>query len=234
MAAEAADFAAASLKRLLAGNEEIRLLAATGSSQLAFLGYLVSKPGIDWNRVELFHLDEYVGIGEDHPASFSRYIRERIIGPAGIKKFHLLDGKADPETVVDQVSEEITRAPVHLAFAGIGENGHLAFNDPPADFESKQAYAVLPLDLKCRRQQVGEGWFKSLEEVPCSAISITIPQLLKTGEIICVVPDERKSEAVGAALEGPVTPGVPASALQKHANTTIFLDSRSSRLLNGR
>ena len=231
MAFEAANFAAFSLKRLLAHHEQVRLLAATGASQMVFLSRLVSESGIDWDRVELFHLDEYVGFGEDHPASFARYIRERIIQPAGIQKFHLLDGAADPESVVREMSEEITRAPIHLAFAGIGENGHLAFNDPPADFDTQQAYSVVKLDTKCRQQQVGEGWFTSLAEVPQSAISITVPQLLKSEEIICVVPDGRKAEAVQAALQGPVTPDVPASALQGHAAAAIFLDSASSRFL---
>jgi glucosamine-6-phosphate deaminase len=234
LAEAAADFAFASLKRLLSQHQEVRLLAATGASQLLFLKKLTARSGLDWGRIELFHLDEYAGLGETHPASFARYIREQIILPTGISKFHLLDGLKDTAVAVNEISQEIRRAPVQLAFAGIGENGHLAFNDPPADFETQEAYAIVTLDEKCRQQQVGEGWFESLEEVPRTAISISVPQLLKSAEIISVVPDARKAQAVKAALEGPITPRVPASALQQHPKTAIFLNAGSASLLGTR
>ena len=231
MAREAAAFAADSLRRLLTANDSVRLLAATGASQLQFLQHLVQHPGIAWDRVELFHLDEYIGIGESHPASFARYIRERLIEPTGIRRYLLLDGTGDPAAVAAEASQALRRAPIHLAFAGIGENAHLAFNDPPADFKSQEAYAIVPLDERCRQQQVGEGWFASLDDVPRTALSITVPQLLQACEVVSVVPDARKAEAVRAALQGPVTPDVPASALQNHPATHVFLDIESGRSL---
>jgi glucosamine-6-phosphate deaminase len=232
MASAAANHAVASLQRLLERQNTVRLLAATGASQLEFLGRLTSNASLDWRRVELFHLDEYVGLGPDHPASFARYIKERIIDPTGIQRYHLLDGTRDPRQVAAEMGLEINATPADLAFAGIGENGHLAFNDPPADFETQDAYLVVDLDAACRKQQVGEGWFTSVEQVPKQAISISIPQLLKAKEILCIVPDRRKAPAVKACLEGPMSPMAPASALRVHPNTTIFLDAESASLLN--
>jgi glucosamine-6-phosphate deaminase len=232
MASAAADHAAGSLRRLLEKQDTVRLLAATGASQLEFLNRLTSSPSIEWRRIELFHLDEYVGVGPDHPASFARYIKERIIDRTGIQRYHLLDGTRDPHQVATEMGREINTAPVDIAFAGIGENGHLAFNDPPADFEAQHAYLVVNLDEACRKQQVGEGWFASVEKVPTRAISISIPQLLKAKEILCIVPDRRKAPAVKACLEGPMSPMAPASALRVHPNTTIFLDADSASLLN--
>ena len=231
MASAAANHAAGSLRGLLGKQDTVRLLAATGASQLEFLDLLTSNTSIDWRRVELFHLDEYVGIGPGHPASFARYIKERIIDRTGIQRFHLLDGTRDPHQVAAETGREINAAPVDLAFAGIGENGHLAFNDPPADFETQDAFLVLQLDEACRKQQVGEGWFPSIDEVPHQAISISIPQLLKAKEILCIVPDRRKAPAVKACLEGPMSRMAPASALRVHPNTTIFLDADSASLL---
>lgn len=233
LAHAAAEHAADSLKRLLRDFTTVRLLAATGASQLEFLSALTKEPGVDWTRVELFHLDEYVGIGHDHPASFARYIKERIIDPLGIVKFHLLDGLRDPYEMADEMSDELASAPVQLAFCGIGENGHLAFNDPPADFEATDPYIVVDLDEACRRQQAGEGWFSSLDEVPKRAISISILWLLKSAEILCVVPDRRKAKAVKACLEGPLSPLAPASILRVHPNAHIFLDVESAELLEG-
>jgi glucosamine-6-phosphate deaminase len=232
MASAAADHAADSLQRLLEEQDRVRLLAATGASQLEFLERLTSSTLINWRRVEIFHLDEYVGIGSDHPASFARYIKERIIDRTGIERYYLLDGTRDAHQVAEEMGREINTAPVDLAFAGIGENGHLAFNDPPADFEAREAYLVVELDEACRKQQVGEGWFASVEEVPSQAISISIPQLLKAKEILCIVPDRRKAPAVKACLEGPMSPMAPASALRVHPNATIFLDADSASLLS--
>lgn len=232
MASAAANHAAGSLQRLLEKQNTVRLLAATGASQLEFLNRLTSNTSIEWRRVELFHLDEYVGVGPDDPASFARYIKERIIDRTGIERYHLLDGTRDPHEVAAEMGREINTAPVDLAFAGIGENGHLAFNDPPADFETQDAYLVVELDEACRKQQVGEGWFTSVEQVPKQAISISIPQLLKAKEILCIVPDRRKAPAVKACLEGPMSPMAPASVLRVHPNATIFLDADSASLLN--
>ena len=231
LARAAAVHAGQSLRRLLGENRTVRLLAATGASQLDFLEFLRQENGIEWSRVELFHLDEYVGIGQDHPASFAHYIKERIVEPLGIRNFHLLDGLRDPQEMARTMSAELAAAPVEIAFCGIGENGHLAFNDPPADFETSEPYIVVELDEACRRQQVGEGWFGCIEEVPKRAITISIPWLLKTREILCIVPDARKAAAVKACLEGPLSPMSPASILRVHPNTFIFLDRDSAKML---
>jgi glucosamine-6-phosphate deaminase len=186
---------------------------------------------VDWKRIELFHLDEYVGLNIDHPASFARYIRDRIVVPTGIPMYHLLDGAGDPQQVVRAASEAISAAPVDLAFVGIGENGHLAFNDPPADFKTEAPYLIVELDRACRAQQVGEGWFAGIDDVPKRAISMSVHQIMQAQSIVCVVPDERKAQAVAAALTGPVTPDVPASILQDHPRVRFFLDDGSAKLL---
>ena len=231
MARAAAEYAIGKLLAAFGQHESVRLLAATGASQLEFLGYVTATNKLDWNRIELFHLDEYIGIGINHPASFAGYIRDRIIKPTGIPRYHLLDGGADPAQVVAAANEAISAAPIDVAFVGIGENGHLAFNDPPADFNTDQPYILVDLDHECRSQQVGEGWFAGLDEVPERAISMSIRQILKSKAIVCTVPDERKARAVKAALTGPVTPEVPASILQTHPDVRFFLDENSARML---
>ena len=233
---ELADAAAAqateALTRAIAARGRARIVAATGSAQFEFLSVLTRTPGIDWGRVEMFHLDEYVGLSADHPASFRRFLLERLIRPAGIGTYHLLDGDTgDPEAVCERLGRELQAAPVDVTFMGIGENGHIAFNDPPADFETERPYIVVELDEVCRRQQVGEGWFASLAEVPTRALSMSVKQLLRSDELICIVPQSRKAKAVQAALEGPITPMVPASILRTHPNVTLYLDAESSSLL---
>ncbi len=231
MAQCAARHAADSLRELLAAKQSVRLLAATGASQFEFLQELGAERGIDWARVELFHLDEYAGLPQTHPASFARYIIERIIQPFGIVNAHLLDGMRDPYAAAAEMGQAISAAPIDLAFCGIGENGHLAFNDPPADFETDEPYLVVKLDETCRLQQVGEGWFTSIAEVPQQALTISIRQLLKAHEIICVVPDARKAKAVQLCLDGPVSPAAPASILRIHPHATIYLDPQSASLV---
>ena len=231
MSRAAASHAADALRNCLHAKGTARIIAATGASQIDFLDTLTSAPGIDWPRVEMFHLDEYVGLSIDHPASFRRYLLERFIEKAGIERYHLLDGEEDPERVAQHAGRALTSDAIDLAFVGIGENGHLAFNDPPADFETEQPYLIVTLDEACRRQQVGEGWFASMEDVPRQAISMSIRQILKSREIIAVVPDARKAVAVHACVEGPVSPLAPASILQTHANTTLYLDHDSAALL---
>jgi glucosamine-6-phosphate deaminase len=179
----------------------------------------------------MFHLDEYVGLSIDHPASFRRYLLERLINKVGIGRYHLLDGEGDPERVSQQVGDVLVERPIDLAFVGIGENGHLAFNDPPADFTTERPYLIVTLNDACRRQQVGEGWFRSIEEVPKQAISMSVRQILKSSEIIAIVPDARKAAAVKACVEGPVSAMAPASILQSHKNTTLYLDHDSGVLL---
>lgn len=228
----AAEQAARSLRNALGSRGKARIIAATGASQFEFLEALTRAPGIDWPRVEMFHLDEYIGLPITHPASFRKYLLERLIHKTGITRYHLLNADSDPQTVIREVGRELQSEPVDVAFVGIGENGHLAFNDPPADFESQDAYLIVDLDEPCRRQQVGEGWFASLSEVPKQAISMSVRQILKAKEIIAVVPDARKAQAVGACLEGEISPMVPASILRTHPNTTVYLDPHSAALLS--
>lgn len=232
MSRAAGRHAARSLGEIIKRQGSARLVAATGASQLEFLETLVADPGVDWSKVEMFHLDEYVGLPIDHPASFRKYLLERLINRAGIRRYHLLDGQQDPHRVVAEAGRAIASAPIDIAFAGIGENGHLAFNDPPADFETAEPYLVVTLDEACRRQQVGEGWFASIEDVPSQAISMSIKRLLASKEIICVVPDARKAVAVQACVEGDVAPARPASILKTHPHTTLYLDRDSASLLS--
>jgi glucosamine-6-phosphate deaminase len=229
-AAQAAD----AITRAIAQRGQARILVATGASQFEFLEALTGRKDVDWDRVEMFHLDEYLGLPADHPASFRRFLRERLIDVVGITRHHLLDGEQNPDNVIAEVGGALQTQPIDCAFVGIGENGHLAFNDPPADFETTSPYLVVMLDEACRRQQVGEGWFATIADVPTRAISISIRQILDAREIVCVVPDARKAEAVRNSLEGPVTPDVPASILQTHPDTTVYLDTASAALLAGR
>jgi glucosamine-6-phosphate deaminase len=231
LAEEAAAQGSAAIRRAIREHGTARIIAATGASQFQFLEHLTQKDGIAWDRVEMFHLDEYIGIPISHPASFRKYLLDRLIHKAGIKRYHLLDGEQEPSQVIAQASSEIRKSPIDVAFVGIGENGHLAFNDPPADFETDEAYIVVELDEACRRQQLGEGWFKSLDEVPRRAISMTVRQILEAREIICVVPDARKAEAVAMCFEGEITPMEPASILRTHKNATVYLDKSSAALL---
>ena len=231
MSRAAARQAADLLRGRLAAPGFARIIAATGASQFDFLEALTAAEGIDWSRVEMFHLDEYVGLPIDHPASFRKYLLERLIRKAGITRYHLLDAEADPQGVAARVGRELTSAPIDAAFVGIGENAHLAFNDPPADFATDAPYLVVTLDEACRRQQVGEGWFPSVDAVPSQALSMSVRQILKANAIICVVPDERKARAVKASLEGPITPEVPASILRQHRDVTVYLDRDAAALL---
>jgi glucosamine-6-phosphate deaminase len=227
----AAVHAAAVIRRTIAARGAARILAATGGSQFEFLAALVQERGIAWDVVEMFHLDEYVGLAADHPASFRKYLLERFIGPTGIKRHHLLDGERDPERTCREVGALLRSGPIDIAFAGIGENGHLAFNDPPADFTTEEPYLIVPLDEACRRQQVGEGWFATLADVPSHAISISVRQLLAAKTIVCCVPDTRKADAVRRCLEGPISPLAPSSILRTHADATVYLDRNSAALL---
>jgi glucosamine-6-phosphate deaminase len=232
MAAAAAARAAVVLRETIAEKGRANVIAATGASQIEFLEALCATSGIEWPRTIFFHLDEYVGLPETHPASFRRYLKERIVARVTPGAFHFVNGEAeDPATECARVGAILEVHPIDVAFVGIGENGHLAFNDPPADFHAKTPYLVVELDEACRRQQLGEGWFERIEDVPARAISMSIPQILKSREILCVVPDARKAQAVRDCLEGGVSPQHPASALQHHPRTTVFLDEASASLL---
>jgi glucosamine-6-phosphate deaminase len=234
LASAAAARAAMVIRHSIAERGKARIIAATGASQFEFLEALTSIADIDWQRVEMFHLDEYVGLPETHSASFCKYLRERFIDKVGIGEVHLLSGIDDPACVMKKIGEQLRRAPIDVAFVGVGENGHLAFNDPPADFDTQEPYAIVTLDEPCRRQQLNEGWFPTLEDVPKQAISMTISQILKANEILCIVPDARKAPAVKNCFEATVSPMAPASALQNHANTTVYLDAASSSMLSPR
>jgi len=228
----AAKRAAAAIGEAIARAGAARVIAATGASQFEFLDALTATAGLDWGRVDVFHLDEYVGVSDSHPASFRRYLRERIVERVHPRSFELLAGDAaDPAAECRRVGALIARAPIDVAFVGIGENGHLAFNDPPADFVTEEPYLVVELDAACRRQQLGEGWFATLDDVPRRAISMSIRQILKAREILCIVPDARKAKAVSECLEGAVSPLHPSSILQSHPATTIYLDRDSAALL---
>jgi glucosamine-6-phosphate deaminase len=230
----AAEQAANSLRTAIENFGRARIIAATGASQFEFLDALTAMPNIEWPRVEMFHLDEYIGLPVSHPASFRKYLRERLINKTGITKYHFLDGEGDVRAIVHKVSAELTAAPIDIAFVGIGENGHLAFNDPPADFQTEEPYIIVELDEPCRRQQVGEGWFNDLSEVPKRAISMSVRQILKAKEILCIVPDARKAQAVKSCFEGEISPLAPASILRSHANTTVLLDRNSAALLSAK
>jgi glucosamine-6-phosphate deaminase len=229
----AAAQAAEAIRNAIAARGTAHLIAATGASQFEFLDALVRAPGIEWPRTVFFHLDEYVGIPDTHPASFRRYLKERIVDRVHPGAFHLIQGDAaDPVAECARVGAILAQHPIDVAFVGIGENGHLAFNDPPADFTVEVPYLVVTLDEACRRQQLGEGWFATIDDVPRRAISMSIRQILKSREIVCVVPDARKARAVRDCLQGPVSTMHPASALQDHPRTTVYLDPPAAALLS--
>ena len=224
---------AALMRRALADRGEANIVVATGASQFEMLAALVAEPDVDWSRVTVFHLDEYAGMPATHPASFRKFLKQRFADllPVPLAKFHFINAEGDCEAECDRLAPLIAESPIDVAFIGIGENGHLAFNDPPADFETERPYLVVDLDEACRRQQAGEGWFPTLADVPTRAISMSIRQITKSAAIVCTVPDARKAEAVKNAVTGPVTPDVPASILQEHAEATLYLDKAAAALL---
>jgi glucosamine-6-phosphate deaminase len=232
MAKAAAEAAARSLRDALQRRGRAAFVAATGASQFNFLKHLVAAPGIAWEKTTMFHLDEYIGMSADHPASFRRYLRERLTSRVPIGTVHFIAGDApDLSAEIDRLNRTIVAMPIDAAFVGIGENGHLAFNDPPADFTTDAPYMIVKLDEACRRQQFGEGWFKTLDDVPREAISMTVRQIMRAGHIVCTVPDKRKAQAVKACLEGEIGPMAPASILRTHPSCLLFLDKDSASLL---
>jgi glucosamine-6-phosphate deaminase len=231
----AAEQASAAIRRALAERGQARIIAATAASQLEFLDALTRAPGIDWLRVEVFHLDEYIGLPVAHPGSFRKMLVEQLVRKTGIVDYHLLDGDAaDPLDVVRRVGTRLAAAPIDIAFLGIGENGHIAFNDPPADFQTEEPYIIVNLDEACRQQQVGEAWFADISQVPKRAISMSARQILKATEILAVVPGIRKAQAVKACVEDTISPMLPASILRTHPNATVYLDKNSASLLSPR
>jgi len=228
----AAEQGAAAIRRAIAERGHARIIAATAASQLEFLDALTKAPGIDWSNVEAFHLDEYIGLPLTHPGSFRKMLLEQLVQKTGITRYHLLDGDAaDPAEVVRREGKELASMTVDIAFLGIGENGHIAFNDPPADFKTEEPYIIVNLDETCRQQQVGEAWFADISQVPKQAISMSARQILKAKEILAVVPGPRKAHAVKLCLEGTISPMAPASILRTHPNATVYLDKQSASLL---
>ncbi|MGD8110601.1 glucosamine-6-phosphate deaminase [Vibrio sp. TRT 17S01] len=209
------------------------IILATGTSQFSMLSKLITDPRIDWSKVSIFHLDEYVGLSSQHPASFRRYLKERVADKLpNLKTFTYVNADAVPlEPELERLNSLIENVVIDVAFVGIGENGHLAFNDPPADFDVTEPYIVVELDEACRRQQLGEGWFSSIDKVPSFAISMSIQQILKSRTIVCTVPSKRKALAVQQCFEGAVSPEHPASVLQQHPSVHVFLDQDAASAL---
>jgi len=227
---KAASHGADLIRKAIKKHHEASIIVATGASQFLMLEALV-KEDIDWKKVTAFHLDEYIGIPSTHPASFRKYLKERFADKVPLKKFNYVNGDADPVKECGRLGKLIKKCIIDVAFVGIGENGHLAFNDPPADFETDDPYIVVNLDDACRRQQLGEGWFKSFEEVPARAISMSIKHIMKSEAIICTVPELRKAEAVKMTLKSQISPMVPASVLRNHDAAWLYLDMDSSSMI---
>lgn len=230
MGQAAAAHGARELRAILARQPRANIIVATGASQFETLKYLVQEPGIDWTKLTIFHLDEYVGLPEAHGASFRKYLRERFISQLPARpEFVPVDGDAaDLNAEIKRLNDRITACPIDLCFAGIGENSHLAFNDPPADFETEVPYIVVNLDHACRQQQFGEGWFPTFDDVPKQAVSMSIRQIMKSARLILSVPDKRKAAAVKGTVEGPVTPTCPASIVQRHADCALYVDDAAA------
>lgn len=224
--------AAAALRAAVAAHGRATYVVATGASQFATLDALVADD-VPWERIEIFHLDEYAGLDETHPASFRRYLRERLLGrlPRAPIAFHGIDASGDAAAECRRLAALVPRGNFDVATIGIGENGHLAFNDPPADFDATAPYVVVRLDEACRQQQVGEGWFDGLAAVPVEAISMSIRRILATERIVCSVPDARKAAAVRGAVAGPLSPDCPASILRTHEACSLHLDAPAAALL---
>jgi len=227
----AAKQAADLINEAIASRGAARILLSTGASQFDTITNLRAHD-IDWSKVEMFHLDEYIGMSADHPASFEKYLRERFIaGDLNLKKAHFLKGLMDPSQVIAEVTAEIRKAPIDVALIGIGENAHIAFNDPPANFDTKEAFIIVDLDEACKQQQVREGWFATLDDVPKQAITITAYEILQSKVIISAVPHVQKANAVKNTLENDVTNQIPATILKTHANWSLYLDKASASLL---
>lgn len=228
MAQRAAACAAQAISRTIAQNGEARILLSTGESQIEAIRYLTEME-VEWDKVVMFHLDEYINLAETHKASFRKYLKERFIQVVNPKKAYLVNGEDNVEENIAILTEELEKAPIDVALVGIGENAHIAFNDPPADFETDKAYIIVNLDQTCKQQQVNEGWFGSLDEVPAQAISMTVPQILKSRTIVTIVPGIRKGDAIQKTLSAEtVTNLVPATILKTHPDWNLFLDGDSA------
>lgn len=224
--------AAADLRQAIDANGKANLVVATGASQFEVLGDLVKQPDIDWSKVHGFHLDEYVGISGDHPASFCKYLKERFVDHIPLASFEYLRGDEPPADTIARAGKLLLESPIDVSLVGIGENGHLAFNDPPADFTTEEPYLLVELDEPCRMQQVGEGWFASLDDVPTHAVSMSVRQIMRSAKIYCSVPDQQKAAAVRATIEDAIAPSIPASILRNHPATTLIIDAAAASELS--
>lgn len=234
MGRQAASVGARAIRDAISARGNANVILATGASQFTMLGQLIHEPGIDWSRVRCFHLDEYVGMPIEHPASFRKYLRERFVDKLpSLGDFNYINADALPlSEEISRLNAKIAKHPIDVAFIGIGENGHLAFNDPPADFQTESPYIVVNLDEKCRLQQVGEGWFKGISDVPSQAVSMSIRQIMKSAMIVCSVPDTRKAEAVEMALNASISPYAPCAMLRSHPDCFLVMDkAAASRVL---
>ncbi len=229
----ASEDGAAIIRDAIAERGEANIIVATGASQFEMLANLVKAENIRWDKVTAFHLDEYVGMDIVHPASFRLYLWRRFVSqlPLPLRAFRYLDASSSPAKEAEEAGDMIRKHPIDVAFVGIGENGHMAFNDPPADFETEEPYIVVDLDEACRRQQLGEGWFKTLDEVPMQAISMSIKRILESREIICSVPDKRKARAIADTWARDPDPKYPSTCLKMHKSVRLYLDPDSSSLL---
>ena len=232
MGKRAAEITAELIRKAIADHGECRILLSTGASQFEVLSYL-TKYDLPWDKVTGFHLDEYNGMSAEHPASFKKYLKERFVDLVHPKEFHYVDGLGDVEENLAKLTAELRKAPIDVGLIGIGENGHIAFNDPPADFDTTAAYKIVELDEKCRRQQMGEGWFATIDDVPKSAISMTVYQMMQCKTVLTICGGTRKAEAIKKTLEAPaVTNMVPATKLKEHTDWTLFLDEESASLVS--
>ena len=234
MGKAAAEFTEEVLQNVLQSKRQANIIIATGASQFTFYEALKELKGIEWGKVTVFHLDEYLGMSDRHPASFRKYLKERILDDVQPGKIHLLNGDApDPEKEVERYEYLLKEVDIDLACIGIGENGHIAFNDPPvADFRDPKMVKVVKLDKECRQQQLGEGWFPTLEDVPSHALSLTVPAIMRSKTISCVVPDKRKSQAVYDTIYKDISVKCPATVLRTHPDCTLFVDKNAAVQLN--
>ena len=227
---DAAKYCAEIINEAIDSKGNARIILATGASQFETLKALVESD-IDWSKVEMFHLDEYIGLPESHPASFRKYLKERFLNKVNIKQAYMVDGEDEPQKVIDYLTTEIRKAPIDLGLIGIGENAHIAFNDPPADFDTKEAYICVVLDDACKQQQVREGWFATIDDVPKMAISMTVHQIMQCRKIVSCVPYAVKAKAIKDTLENELTNMVPATMLKEHPDIVLYLDKESASLL---
>lgn len=231
LGAAAAKQAAEVVRAAIEAKGKARVVLSTGASQFPFFQAFVQQ-SIDWSKVEMFHLDEYVGLPESHIASFRKYLKERFTDIVPVGRAFFVNGEGDVEANIKQLTEELRKEPIDLSLIGIGENSHIAFNDPPANFDTKEAYIVVDLDDDCKKQQVGEGWFATIDDVPKQAISMTVYQIMQAKTIISCVPHKVKANAIKQTMENELTNQVPSTMLKTHADWTLYLDRESASLLD--